>query len=217
MSAGSSASNLGYGNITPFNNVNGNFVNKYSSNNPANFGSNEIPGLPGLAGAKNNVNAAAGIVPGICFTGGAKRFKRKIKNITKRYKMGKMKLSKKLKSLRKNLRSRMASASASLAGGKKELLKSLKSNMRSRMASASASLAGGRTRRNGRRTRKNRQRGGYAQYQNNQPFYNTYSVGGVLSANESALANPPPINKVTNNAIDNYNHYTNKGFPSRGH
>jgi hypothetical protein len=190
MSAGSAASNLGYGNITPFNNINGNFVNKYSSNNPANFSSNEIPGLPGLAGAKNNANAAAGIVPGICFTGGAKRFKRKIKNITKRYKMGKMKLSKKLKSLRKNLRSRMASVSASLAGGRK---------------------------RNRRRTRKNRQRGGYGQYQNNQPFYNTYSVGGVLSANESALANPPPINKVTNEAVDNLNAYTMKGFPSRGH
>jgi hypothetical protein len=191
MSQGSSASNLGYGNLPPFNNVNGNFVNKYSSNNPASFGSNEIPGLPGLAGAKNNVDAAAGIVPGICFKGGAKGFKRKIKNITKRYKMGKMKLSKKLKSLRKNLRSRMASASASLAGGRK--------------------------RRHSRRTRKNRQRGGYAQYQNNQPFYNTYSVGGVLSANNSALANPPPINKITNEAVDNYNHYTGKGFPSRGH
>jgi hypothetical protein len=193
MSAGSSASNLGYGNMPPFNNINGNFVNKYSSNNPASFGSNEIPGLPGLAGAKNNANAAAGIVPGICFKGGAKGFKRKIKNITKRYKMGKMKLSKKLKSLRKNLRSRLASASATLAGGKK--------NRKSRK---------------NRRTRR-RQRGGYSQYQNNQPIYNSYSVGGILSANESALANPAPIYKISNEAVDNYNHYTNKGFPSRGH
>jgi hypothetical protein len=49
------------------------------------------------------------------------------------------------------------------------------------------------------------------------PVSNSYSIGGVLSASESALANPAPIDKVTNNAIDNYNHYTNVGFPSMGH
>jgi hypothetical protein len=195
MSAGSAASNLGYGNISPFSNVNGNFVNKFSTNNPANFGSNEVPGLPGLAGAKSNVNAAAGIVPGIClFKGGAKVLKRKIKNITKRYKKmaksHKKKLGKKLKSLRNKLRSRMASASLALAGGR---------------------------RRKGSTHHSRKQRGGWAQYQNNMPVYNSYSLGGNLAANESALANPPPILKITNNAIDNYNHFTGKGFPSRGH
>jgi len=187
MSAGSAASNLGYGNIAPYSNVNGNFVNKFSSNNPATFGSNEVPGLPGLAGSKSNIDAAAGIVPGIClFNGGAKRLKRKIKNITKRYKKMsktyKNKLGKKLKSLRKRLRSSLA-----FSGGKR------------------------------RRSRRNRrQRGGYAQYQNNMPVSNSYSIGGILSPNDSALANPAPIYKVTNNAVDNYNHYTNYGFPSRG-
>jgi len=187
--AGSSASNLGYGNIQPYNNSP--FVNGTSANNPANFGSNEIPGLPGLAGAKSNIDAAAGVVPGIClFKGGAKGLKRKIKNITKRYK--KMKGgSRKMKSLRKKLRSRMASRSLA------------------------RSLAGGRRSRRMRRSR--RQRGGYSQYQNNQPFDLTYSTGGQLSPNLSALANPVPIDKITNNAIDNYNHYTNTGFPSRGH
>ena len=187
MSAGSGASNLGYSNIAPFSNVNGQYVNVYSTNNPANFGSNEIPGLPGLAGAKSNIDAAAGKVPGIClFKGGA--LKRKIKNITKKYK--KMKAgSRKMKSLKRRLRSRMASRSLArkLAGGK----------------------------RRGRRTR--RQRGGYSQYQNNQPFSLSYSLGGVLPASQLALANPPPISSVTNNAIDNYNHYTNTGFPSKGH
>ena len=195
MSAGSAASNLGYGGAAPFSNVNGNFVNKFSSNNPATFGSNEVPGLPGLAGAKSNIDAAAGNVPGIClFKGGAKGLKRKIKNITKRYKKmaksHKKKLGKKLKSLRKNLRSRMASASLALAGGR---------------------------RRKGTRRNRRRQHGGYAQYQNNMPVSNSYSLGGNLAANESALANPPPILKVTNNAIDNYNHFTGKGFPSAGH
>jgi hypothetical protein len=194
MSAGSANSNLGYGNVTPYSNINGNFVNKYSANNPATFGSNEIPGLPGLAGAKSNIDAAAGYVPGICvFKGGAKGLKRKIKNITKRYKKmaksHKMKLGKKIKSLRRNLRTRMASASLALAGGRK--------------------------RKGTRRYRK--QRGGYSQYQNNMPVSNSYSIGGILSAKDSALANPAPIYKVTNNAIDNYNHYTNVGSPSRGH
>ncbi len=191
--SGSGASNLGYGNIQPYNNSP--FVNGTSSNNPANFSSNEVPGLPGLAGAKSNVDAAAGVVPGICsFKGGAKGLKRKIKNITKRYK--KMKGgSRKMKSLRKKLRSRMASRSLARA------------------------MAGGRrSSRKLRRIRRSRkQRGGYSQYQNNQPFDLNYSTGGQLSPSLSALANPVPIDKITNNAIDNYNHYTNTGFPSRGH
>ena len=190
--AGSGASNLGYGNVQPYNNSP--FVNGTSSNNPANFGSNEIPGLPGLAGAKSNIDAAAGVVPGIClFKGGARVLKRKIKNITKRYK--KMK------------------------GGSKKM-KSLKLRIRSRMVSRSLArtFRGGRRRmRSNNRRRSRRQRGGYSQYQNNQPFDLTYSTGGQLSPSLSALANPVPISAVTNNAVDNYNHYTNMGFPSRGH
>ena len=193
--AGSSASNLGYGNIQPYNNSP--FVNGTSANNPANFSSNEIPGLPGLAGAKSNIDAASGVVPGICLfkgganiNGGAKGLKRKIKNITKRYK--KMKGgSRKMKSLRKKLRSRMASRSLA------------------------RSLAGGRRSRRMRRSRK--QRGGYSQYQNNQPFDLTYSTGGQLSPSLSALANPVPIDQITNSAVDNYSRFENVGFPSRGH
>lgn len=193
--SGSGASNLGYSNIVPFSNVNGQYVNIGSTNNPANFGSNEIPGLPGLAGAKSNIDAAAGNVPGIClFKGGSKGIKRKIKNITKHYK--KMKAgSRKMKSLKLKLRRRMASRMASRSLARK--------------------LAGGRRTR--RRQRRRTQRGGYSQYQNNQPFSLSYSVGGVLPASQLALANPPPIASVTNNAVDNYNHYTNTGFPSRGH
>jgi len=195
--SGSGASNLGYSNIIPFSNVNGQYVNVGSTNNPANFGSNEIPGLPGLAGAKSNIDAAAGKVPGIClFKGGSKGIKRKIKNITKHYK--KMKAgSRKMNSLKLKLRRRMASRMASRSLARK--------------------LAGGRRTRRRTRNRRRRQRGGYSQYQNNQPFSLSYSVGGVLPASQLALANPPPIASVTNNAVDNYNHYTNTGFPSKGH
>jgi len=109
MSAGSGASNLGYGNINPYNSSP--YVNGASSNYSGSFSSNEIPGLPGLAGSKSNIDAAAGVVPGICnFKGGAKKLKRKIKNITKHYK--KMKAgSRKMKSFKSRLRRRMASRS----------------------------------------------------------------------------------------------------------
>jgi hypothetical protein len=207
MSLGSGNSNFGYGNLNPYgSNVNPAFVNKWSSNNPANFSSNEVPGLPGLAGAKNNIDAAAGIVPGIgIFKGGAKHFKRKIKNITKRYKrkMG-------------------------MKGGKK-YLRSIKSRIKAKYASRSRgrSMSRGRTmgrarmssRAGSRSRRRHRQRGGYSQYQNNLPMTPTYSVGGVLSASQLGLANPPPIQVLSNctNCTDNYNHFTGKGFASPGH
>jgi hypothetical protein len=199
MSQGSENSNFGYGNLNPYGgNVNSAFVNKWSSNNPANFGSNEVPGLPGLAGAKNNIDAAAGIVPGICiFKGGAKHFKRKIKNITKSYKrkMG-------------------------MNGGKKHL-RSIKTRIKAKYGSRGRGRTMRRSRMSARRRAgsRRRQRGGYSQYQNNLPMTPTYSVGGILPASQLGLANPPPIQVLPNctNCVDNYNHFTGKGFPSPGH
>jgi hypothetical protein len=76
------------------------------------------------------------------------------------------------------------------------------------------------------RTKRRSMKGGYAQYQNNLPMTNTYALGGKLAAAESALANPPLVDKLSNctNCIDNYNHnavnayghHTGSGFPSRG-
>ena len=192
MSAGSAASNLGYSTITPNSNINSNFVNKDNSHYPGGFGSNQIPGLPGLAGAKYNVDAAAARAPGICMSGGGKKLKRKIKNITKRYKMTKKSMKRKLSGINRRIKARISrtisrSRGRGIAGGKK------------------------------RKTR--RQRGGYSQYQNNMPMTQTYSTGGVLSAANLGLANPVPYQVLPNdtNNIDNYNHFTNSGFPSRGH
>ena len=210
MSAGSGASNLGYGNIAPLSNINGSYVNVDNSQYAARFGSNEIPGtppgpLPGLAGAKSNVGAAAGVVPGIClFMGGAKKLKRKIKNITKHYKRMKAG-SKKIHRLKTMLRKRAASRSLArrLAGGR----------------SRKISRTGGRKRR-GHSSRRRSMTGGYAQYQNNMPMTPTYQVAGInLPASQLGLANPPPIQVLCNdtNCVDNYNHYTNMGFPSKGH
>ena len=68
------------------------------------------------------------------------------------------------------------------------------------------------------RTRSRRQRGGYAQYQNNLPNTPSYSLGGKLSPNMSALANPPPLQRLSNctNCVDNYSYFKNSGFPSKG-
>ena len=191
----SSASNLGYGNIPPLSNVNGNYANIDNSQFSGRFSSNEIPGPPGLPGAKSNIDAASSNVPGVCLMkGGSKKLKRKIKNITKHYmKAG----SRKLRSVKRRLRHRALSRTLS------------------------RSFAGGSRRRHKRHTRRrHKMRGGYAQYQNNMPMTSTYQVAGIqLSPSESALANPAPITKLSNcvNCVDNYNAYTMKGFPSQGH
>jgi len=189
----SSASNLGYGNITPLSNVDDKYVNIDSSNYSARFTSNEVPGYPGLVGAKNNVDAAAGKI-----SGGSKIIKRKIKNITKHYKRMKSG-SRKMKSIKNKLKSRHFSH-----------LKRNKSQNKVR-----------RSRRNRRRniSRGFSMSGGYSQYQNNLPMTPGYQVAGVnLPSSQLGLANPPPITKLSNcvNCVDNYNHYINKGFSSKG-
>jgi hypothetical protein len=200
MSVISGASNLGYGNIAPLSNINGRYVNVDSSNSQGTFSSNTIEGLPGLAGAKNNVDAAAGYVPGIClFKGGSKNLKKKIKNISRKYKMkGGTKRRRQIKSkLRAMSRKHNKTRSRASRGGKM-----VKTNKKIRS------------------THKNKiYSGGYAQYQNNLPSTPTYSVGGILSANQLGLANPPPFKVLPNctNCVDNFDAYTNRGFPSKGH
>jgi hypothetical protein len=107
------------------------------------------------------------------------------------------------------------------AGSRK--VESIKRRLKSRVASRrfGRTLTGGkRTRRHSRRHRK--QRGGYAQYQNNLPMTPTYAVAGVnLSASQLGLANPPPITPLSNcvNCVDNLSRFPppGSGFPSKGH
>lgn len=201
MSAGSSNSNLDYANQNPYNMSH--YVNGTSSNYSGNFSNSVISGtppgpLPGLAGAKNNVDAAASIVPGICMNGGAKKLKRKIKNITKQYKRMK-KGSKKTQKLKKRIRKSKYIARHIAGGSKKYQKHHLKQNRRS-------------TKRNHKKSRK--QKGGYAQY-NTSPNTPTYQVAGIpLQAQNLNLANPSTFQVLDNcvNCVDNYNHYTNKGF-----
>lgn len=85
----SSASNMGYGGTSPYSGINTNMVNSTNSNYSGGLGSTQIPSSAySMRGASNNVDAAAGRLRG----GGKgtkyyKLIKRKIKNITKRYKM----------------------------------------------------------------------------------------------------------------------------------
>ena len=197
--SGSGASNLGYGKIIPNSNVNPNYLNRDSSTYSGGFGSNQIPGLPDLPGQpgdKWNVAAAAGVNP--ILKGGA--FRKKIKNITKMYKMNNTKGGKiKMKSLKKKL----MSLKNQIKTYSKKMMKKTKGKMS----------------RKHRSSKKRMFRGGYAQFQNNLPYTNTYSTGGILSSKDLALANPVPYQALSNctNCQDNYNHFTGMGSPSRGH
>lgn len=192
--SGSGASNLGYGYINPGSNINTRYVNVSNTHNAGNFGSRVIsgmPNLPGLSGAKWNVDAAKGKDPGICVWKGGSR--KKIKNITKVYKM---KGGKRKRSLKKTGGRHRHSATCKHGGRHVH-------NSRCKHRGYS----------------KKSYKGGYAQYQNNLPMSGVYSTGGVLPASQLALANPTPYQPLSNcvNCKDNYNHFTNKGFPSAGH
>lgn len=231
MSAGSAASNLGYGKIIPNSNINNNFVNKDNSHYPGGFGSNETSSFLGLVGAKSNINAAASYIPGM--SGGGKKLKNKIKNITKRYRMNKKSLKHRVSKMKRKIKSNLS----------KTMSKTLAMS-RSKSRNIARSIAGGkRSKRRGgnpfalarvgnyfyNKSKKQPeqmsevsnmgQTGGYSQYQNNYPSTPTYSTGGVLSAQNLGLANPVPYKLLSNdtNNIDNYNHFTMKGFSSRGH
>lgn len=71
------------------------------------------------------------------------------------------------------------------------------------------------SKRHSRRHRRRSMKGGrYIQYQSDIPNTPVYSTGGILAAKDLGLANPIPYAKLpcTTNCVDNYDHYTNKGF-----
>lgn len=249
MSAGTDASILGYSNEPLFSGANSKYVNTNNNNNPLFFGSNEIPGLPGLSGAKNNVDAAQGKVPGVCLMKGGKGGKRR-KSGTKRRKSSKNKKSNKGRSIKLKTRIKIISGKYKMKNRKsvarlKNTLrkkyslknkknKSKNSRVKKGTRKNSTKKMNKKSNRNSRRTKGRRHRrkykggsggipfsglpypAGYAQYSNNNPNTPSYSLGGVLKASESALANPVPLTP-TNTCVDNYDHYVKKGFLSRGH
>jgi hypothetical protein len=189
------------GHSTPYNNINGSLVNIDNSQfSGSAFTSRVIPSTVNpavLPEPLSNRQAAASYIPG-CTKGGAKKIKNthnlkyKFKNISNMYRM---------------------------KGTKKYSLSKLKRKLLGKSKRRSNKIKTKTSKRKTRRSRsRRRQRGGYAQYENNLPMTQTYSLGGPLSANNSALANPPPYQVLSNctNCVDNYSRFTNNGFPSKG-
>ena len=173
------------------NNINGSLVNIDSSNySGSGFTSRVIPSTvnPNVMPEPLNNRQAANSYIP-CSMKGGKIQKYKIKNIANMYKM---------------------------TGGKRKSKKRI-SRIKSRMMRM---ISKKRKRQSNKKYSKKtrRQRGGYAQYQNNLPNTPSYSLGGQISPSMSALANPPPQHVLNNctNCVDNYSYFTNKGFPSKG-
>ena len=186
----------------PYNNVDGKLVNIDSSNYSGEFGSNETSLQYGLPSIRNNVLAADA---SRIMSGGAKKSKtlrRKIKNITNKYRMPKTK---------RNAIKRRLSRKYGRRTGKKRTIRRSRVNKR-----LICHKKHHHTKKCYRRVKSSRrQRGGYYdQYSNDIPNTPGYTTGSVLSPSESMLANPVPINKFSNltNCIDNYDYNTNKGF-----
>jgi hypothetical protein len=192
----------------PLNNINGGLVNiDNSSVGGIPFTNTKIPTGPyTLAPPGGKVDGAAAIYP--CAQKGGKINRRKINKISRKYKM---------KGSKRTI---------------KRYVKRMKSRVRSRYSKRTAKRASRRSKRmtggafQPPMTTPNYP-AGYSQYQNNNgSLSNTYSLGGQLSAGNSALANPPPQQLVVRaNIPDNLNHNTlnaygnigaGSGFPSRG-
>jgi|LauGreSBDMM110SN_4_FD.fasta_scaffold00437_7 hypothetical protein len=219
--SGSFASNLGYGNITPGTDINPRYVNVSDTHNQGNFGNRVIPGmpnLPGLTGAQWGVDAAKGYVPGIAVWKGG--LKKKIKNITKMYKMKDGK--KRMRTMKRKVKRHVHTYSCTKYGCKHMHRHTSKDYTCKHKHSTHCNKFGCKhmhTNSCRKKSKSKKQRGGYAQYQNNLPITGVYSTGGVLPANELGLANPTPYQPLSNcvNCMDNYNHYLGDGFPSKGH
>jgi hypothetical protein len=96
---------------------------------------------------------------------------------------------------------------------KRRSVRRMKSRVRSRFNKRSARRSQSRGRGHSRK-----QKGGYAQFQNNMPNTPSFSTGGPLSPSLSAMANPVPYQALSNctNCVDNYNHMAGVGFSSKG-
>jgi hypothetical protein len=187
--SGTGASNLGYGDTYPNSNVNSNYVNVDGSTYAGGFGSNQIPSSShSMPGASNNIQAASG--NWMC--GGGRRRK----NISRVYKMKATRHYRRSKTSKKRMNQKKST-------GRKRTTKRRMSSKRRRVRMHSSKKRGTRSR----RMRAKKQRGGtYAQYGSNVPYTPGYSVGGELSAANSAMASPAPYHAY-DDCQDNYNHY----------
>ena len=191
MSATTSWAPFHFKNVpAPLHNVNPDVVNKFGTNNPSHFGSNETNRQWGLSGVSNNAQAAAASA---LQNGGAIRkrlLSKKYKNISTKYK--RMKTKTRMSRMKK---------------GKSMTLGCIKRKLSSIFRFGKSKKMRTQTRRHKhKKTRRQFGGQGYQQYMSNVPYTPSYSTGGPISPGLSALANPVPY-QVTNNCQDNYNHY----------
>lgn len=187
MAVNSSWSPFPFKNVpAPLSNVDPRYVNVTNSNDPRSFGSNETNRQWGLSGVSNNAQAAAASA----LKGGSRTLRKKIKNIANKYKKMKGGKSRKmtLGSIKRKLSSIIRMGKSKRMHGKKS-----KKNVSRRHRGTK------------------RQRGGQLQWMSDVAYTPSYSTGGHLAPANNALANPVPY-QVTNNCVDNYNHFTGKGF-----
>jgi len=194
----------------PLGNINGSLVNIDNSHYSGSaFTSRVIPSTVNpavLPEPLNKVQAANSYIPCESSQCGGKRKGKKIKKTINRKKIKNISNKYRMKGIGEGISKRVNSL-------KNKLMK-----MISKKRSKRTKTKRGTKTRTKKGTRRYRMRGGYSQYQNNMPMTQTYSLGGELSPQMSALASPPPYQVLSNctNCVDNYSHYTNKGFPSRG-
>jgi hypothetical protein len=193
----------------PFSNTNQNLVNPFATNNPIGFSSTQIP-TSSCAIPQNNIQSANSYIPGQGVTTGGRKhkyynkktLKHKIKNIVRKYKM---KAGKKMSLMKKIKRS------FGLKGGTKKTKRIRHKGKHTRKSSKRRTNKAG-------RHKGRHMRGGYHQYMGNVPDTPSFSVGGPLPASQSALANPPPFQKLTTcegNCIDSYNHFDKNSYNNR--
>jgi len=192
----------------PLSNVDGKYVNVTGSTYSGNFNSTSAANHQyGMSGISSNVAAANASKGGSRVGGSRKRRKigqyfninflrKKIKNISNKYKMPKSGKNKMV--IFRNMKRKMSN------------MFSLKNHNKSHKNKTCRHFSSkGKS-----KSKSKKQRGGYHQYQSNIPNTPSYSTGGHVTPSMSALANPVPYKHISNctNCVDNYNHNTNKGF-----
>ena len=175
--------------VPPFYNVNQHQVNIDASNWAGGFSSNQTSLEFGLPAMRNNVQAAA--ASALQKGGARKTLRKKIKNIAKQYRMPK----RRYKTMKRHLKRKFMK----LKGGYIATKKQGKHGKNDKKRSSSK--------------RSSSQRGGtYHQYGSQIPNTPSYSTPGFkIGANDLALANPVPYQRIGGNSqctncTDNYNH-----------
>ena len=197
----------------PFDNVNQHLVNIDASNWPGGFSSKQTSlefGLPNPF--RNNVNAASASA---LQKGGSRRsLRRKIKNISKKYRMPKQKR----RTMKRNLKRRLSKLKGGYLIGKS----------RRRGTSRIGKSRSSRSRRTTYGFRGGNYQGPYLPYESDASLAPSFRAPGFAvgpgTGVSSALANPVAITRMvggngslcTANCIDNYNHVKNSGFQTNG-